>query len=323
MATITNKPAGLIGYGMMNLTWRPEPIPDPQAFATMKAALEAGSNMWNASPFYGTPEANSLLLLNRYFTKYPEDAEKVILSVKDAQIPGQMKISGARDDLRRSIDRCLKMLDGKKFLDIFEMARQDADTPLKESVDTMAEYVKAGKIGGIGLSEVSPEQIRANHFLHPVAAVEVELSLQTPDILDNGVAATCGELGIPIVAYSPLGRGLLTATMTKPEDLDAGDIRHRLPRFGHENMEKNAQMGAELQKIAKAKGCSPAQVAIAWARSWEKKPGMPTIIPIPGSTTAERATENGKIVTLNAEEIEEIDALRKRNVAVGERYAPH
>ncbi|MDI1487506.1 MAG: hypothetical protein OHK93_006776 [Ramalina farinacea] len=323
MATITKKPAGTIGYGMMNLTWRPEPIPDPQAFATMKAALEAGCNMWNASPFYGTPEANSLTLLNRYFTKYPEDAEKVILSVKDGQVPGQMKISGAGDHLRSSIERCLKMLDGKKSLDIFEMARQDPDTPLKESVDTMAEYVKAGMIGGIGLSEVSPEQIRANHFLHPVAAVEVELSLQTPDILDNGVAATCGELGIPIVAYSPLGRGLLTATMAKPEDLDAGDIRHRLPRFKAENMEKNAQMGAGLQKIAKAKGCSPAQVAIAWARSWENKPGMPTIIPIPGSTTAERATENGKAVTLSAKEIEEIEDLRKRNTAVGDRYGPH
>ena len=323
MATITNKPAGSIGYGMMNLTWRPEPIPDPQAFATLKAALEAGCNMWNASPFYGTPEANSLSLLNRYFTKYPEDAEKVILSVKDGQVPGQMKVSGTRDNLRSSIERCLKLLDGKKSLDIFEMARQDPDTPLKESVDTMAEYVKAGKIGGIGLSEVSPDHIRANHFLHPVAAVEVELSLQTPDILNNGVAATCGELGIPIVAYSPLGRGLLTATMTKPGDLNAGDIRHRLPRFNGENMGKNAQMGAELQKIAQAKGCSPAQVAIAWARSWEKKPGMPTIIPIPGSTTAERATENGKAVTLSAKEIEEIEDLRKRNIAVGDRYGPH
>lgn len=323
MATIANKPAGSIGYGMMNLTWRPEPIPDPQAFATLKAALEAGCNMWNASPFYGTPEANSLSLLNRYFTKYPEDAEKVILSVKDGQVPGQRKVSGTRDNLSNSIDRCLKLLDGKKFLDIFEMARQDPDTPLKESVDTMAGYAKAGKIGAIGLSEVSPEQIRANHFLHPVAAVEVELSLQTPDILDNGVAATCGELGIPIVAYSPLGRGLLTATMAKPEDLDAGDLRHRLPRFQGENMEKNAQMGAELQKIAKAKGCSPAQVAIAWARSWENKPGMPTIIPIPGSTTAERATENGKAVTLSAKEIEEIEDLRKRNIAVGDRYPPH
>ncbi|KAL9131309.1 MAG: hypothetical protein Q9217_000744 [Psora testacea] len=292
--------------------WRAEPIPDPQAFAAMKAALNAGCNLWNAGEFYGSPEANSLQLLNRYFTRYPEDAEKVVLSIKGASIPGQLRIEGTEKNIRRSINECLRVLDGKKFLDIFSPARQDADTPLEETIGTMAQYVKEKKIGGIGISEVTAEQIRKNAALHPIAAVEVELSLQTPDILDNGVAATCAELGIPIVAYSPLGRGLLTAQIAKPEDLDPTDMRHRLPRFHPENMAKNAQLGYEVQKVAKAKGCTPAQVAIAWARSWSQKKGMPMIIPIPGSTTAERAMENGKAVTLNTKELEELEDIRKK-----------
>ena len=230
----------------------------------MKAALNSGCNFWNGGEIYGKPHANSLQLLNRYFTKYPEDADKVVISIKGAITPGKMMPDGSEQGIRRSIDECLKILDGKKFLDIFEQARQDPKVPLKESMDTMAQYVKEGKLGGIALSEVTADQIKEAAALHPIAAVEVEMSLQTPDILTNGVAATCAELKIPIVAYSPLGRGLLTATITKIEDLDPSDIRHRLPRFAAGNLEKNAELGNEIQKVAKAKGCTPAQIAIAW-----------------------------------------------------------
>lgn len=116
----------------------------------MKAALNSGCNLWNGGEFYGKPEANSLQLLNRYFTKYPEDAEKVVISIKGGLVPGQMKTDGSEKNVRRSIEECLKVLDGKKFLDIFEMARQDTSTPLEETINTMAQYVKEGKIGGIG-----------------------------------------------------------------------------------------------------------------------------------------------------------------------------
>ena len=289
----------------------------------MKAALAAGCNMWNAGELYGTPEANSLHLLNRYFTKFPEDADKVVLSVKGAQIPGQLRAEGTEKNIRRSIDECLRVLDGKKFLDVFEPARQDPDTPLKETVGTMAEYVKDGKIGGIGISEVTAEQIRENAALHPIAAVEVELSIMSPDVLDNGVATTCAELGIPMVAYSPLGRGLLTAQFSKPEDLNSTDVRHRLPRFYPDNMAKNAQLGKEMEKIAKTKGCTPAQLAIAWARSWSQKEGMPVIIPIPGSTTEQRAVENSQSVTLSPEELEALEHIRKKTNVAGGRYPAH
>ena len=248
----------------LDLTWRETPVPDEQAFAAMKAALKSGCNFWNGGELYGKPHANSLHLLNRYFTKYPEDADKVVLSIKGAIAPGEMRPDGSEKNIRRSIDECLKILDGKKFLDIFEQARQDPKVPLKESMDTMAQYIKEGKLGGIALSEVTADQIREAAALHPIAAVEVEMSLQTPDILTNGVAATCAELNIPVAAYSPLGRGLLTATITKIGDIDPSDIRHHLPRFAAGNLEKNAQMGNEIQKVAKAKGCTPAQIALAW-----------------------------------------------------------
>ena len=184
----------------------------------------------------------------------------------------------------------------------------------------MAQYIKEGKLGGISLSEVTEDQIRNANELHKIAAVEVEMSLQTPEVLHNGVAKTCAELDIPLIAYSPIGRGLLTATISKPGDMDKSDIRHHLPRFQPGNKEKNAAMGLEVQKVAKAKGCTPAQVALAWVRSYSGKDGFGTIIPIPGSTTEERATENGTEVALSDEELKELEEIMKRTVVAGSRY---
>ncbi|KAL8744625.1 MAG: hypothetical protein Q9190_003153 [Brigantiaea leucoxantha] len=320
MATITGKLVGATGYGMMNLTWRKTPIPDDQAFVTLRAALAAGCNMWNGGEFYGSSEANSLTLLNRYFTKYPEDASKVVLSIKGAGVPGQMAIDGSEQNVRRSVDACMKMLDGKKKIDIFEPARVDAKVPLEETIGTLAQYVKEGKIGGIGLSEVQADTITAAAKIHPIAAVEVELSIHTPEILSNGVATTCGELGIPIVAYSPLGRGLLTTQIMKMDDIDKDDIRHHLPRFAPGALEKNATVANELKKIADNKGCTAAQVALGWVRSQSGRNGAGTIIPIPGSTTVARVEENGKEIALNEEELKELQEIMSKQEIVGGRY---
>ena len=286
----------------------------------MKAALNSGVNFWNGGELYGTPHANSLHLLNRYFTKYPEDADKVIISIKGSISTTKKAPDNSEKNIQRSIDECLKVLDGKKFLDLFEPARQDPNVPLEETMNAMAKYVKEGKLGGISLSEVTADQIRAAEKLHKIAAVEIEMSLQSPDVLYNGVAKTCADLDIPLVAYSPLGRGLLTATFSKPEDMDKGDIRRRLPRFQPGNMEKNAAMGLELQKVAKAKGCTPAQVALAWVRSYSGRDGLGTIIPIPGSTTEGRAIENGTEVGLSDEELEELEEIMQKTVVAGSRY---
>lgn len=286
----------------------------------MKAALDSGCNFWNGGELYGTAEANSLHLLNRYFTKYPEDAGKVVISIKGGTVPGQRMIDGSEKNIRRSIDECLKVLDGKKFLDVFEPARQDAKVALEETMNTMASYVRQGKLGGIALSEVDATRIKEAAAIHPIVAVEVEMSLQTPDILSNGVASTCAELKIPIVAYSPLGRGFLTDQITKLSDLAPGDVRHHLPRFQPGNFEKNAERSNEVRKLAQAKGCTPAQVALAWVRSYNGKPGYGTIIPIPGSTTKERVLENSQDVSLSESELKEIEEVMKSTGTAGGRY---
>ncbi len=287
----------------------------------MKAALNSGCNFWNGGELYGTPEANSLQLLNRYFTKYPEDADKVVLSIKGGAKPGQLIIDGSEKNIRRSIDECLKVLDGKKFLDVFETARVDPKLPLSETIGAIAQYVKEGKVGGISVSEVNEDQVRQAAKIHPIAACEVELSLHSTEILTNGVATACGELGIPIVAYSPLGRGLLTAQISSVEDIAPDDIRHWLPRFAPDAVPKNAQMGQELQKLGKEKGCTPAQIALAWVRSLSGKNGYGVIIPIPGSTTEERVVENSKEITLNEHDLKEIEGMMQKHEVVGDRYA--
>lgn len=209
MPTLAGKEVGPIGYGLMGLTWRPTPPPIEQSFAAMRSALSHGANAWNGGELYGPPTRNSLHLLNEYFTKYPSDAEKVVLSIKGGLAPGEMRPDGSEKNVQRSIDECLRVLDGKKFLDLFECARVDPKTPIEITVGAIAEYVKAGKIGGISLSECSADSIRRAAKVYKISAVEVEFSLWSTEILDNGVAATCAELGIPLIAYSPLGRGFL------------------------------------------------------------------------------------------------------------------
>ena len=205
MPELVGKTVGPVGYGLMGI----QTI--TYLDSSMRTALSLGANNWNGGELYGSPERNSLHLLNEYFTKYPGDAEKVVLSIKGGLKKGEMAPDGSRENIRRSIDECLKVLDGKKSLDLFECARVDPKTPIEETVGYIAEYVKEGKLGGISLSEVGPQSIRKAHAAHPISAVEVEFSLWSTEILENGVAATCAELGIPIIAYSPLGRGFLVS----------------------------------------------------------------------------------------------------------------
>ncbi|KAL8779004.1 MAG: hypothetical protein Q9213_007153 [Squamulea squamosa] len=323
MVLINGVDVGHTGYGMMNLTWRTTQIPDDQAFSTLNTALATNTTFWNGGEIYGPPHSNSLHLLARYFTAHPSAASRVIISIKGGCVPHvPLTVDGSRANIRRSIDECLSILSGteKKTIDIFEPARLDPKVPLEETINAIADYVKEGKVGGIGLSEVDADTIQKAHAIHPIAAVEVELSLHTPDILTNGVATTCGELGIPIVAYSPLGRGLLTSQLNSVNDIDKDDIRHHLPRFAPGALEANAKMSVELKKIAEKKGCTAAQVAIAWVRGWSGRDGVGEIVPIPGATTAERVEENAKEVVLTKEEWEEVEEIRKGAEVVGGRY---
>jgi len=288
----------------------------------MQTALSTGANFWNGGEIYGTPSYNSLHLLKQYFSEHPSDAEKVVISIKGAVDPSIHVPDGTEEGVRRSMDNCLAGLDGKKFLDIFECARVDPNTPIETTIGALAKYVKEGKLGGISLSEVKAETIRRAAKVHAIAAVEVELSLWCTDILENGIAATCAELDIPVVAYSPLGRGFLTGEIKKLEDLPDNDMRRRFPRFQPENFGKNVEMVTELEKLAKKKGCTPAQLALAWVKHLSGKKGMPVIIPIPGATTEKRVIENMKDVELNADDLSEIDAILKKSPVIGDRYGP-
>ncbi|KAI4234125.1 MAG: hypothetical protein LQ352_008190 [Teloschistes flavicans] len=319
MVQILGKDVGHTGFGMMGLTWRDVVVSKEQAFDVLTASIDNNATFWNGGEIYGTPKRNSLHLAAEYFAAHPEATDRVILSIKGAMSPKAMTIDCSRDNIRRSIDQCLRVLDGKKHLDIFEAGRVDPHVPLEETINAIAEYVSEGKVGGIGLSEVDAATIRQAHAVHPIAAVEVELSLQTPDILTNGVAQTCGELGIPIVAYSPLGRGLLTGDIKSAADFAKGDVRLRLPRFFPDALEKNAATGAELRKMAEGKGCTAAQVAIAWTRAWSGREGVGEVLPIPGATRVERVVENSKAVGLTEAEWEVVEEIRKREV-IGARY---
>lgn len=199
MAKICGRDVGAIGYGLMSLTWNPTPPPDEQSFAAMRAAIETGCTCWNGGDFYGPKENNSLVLLNKYFSKYPEDADKVVINIKGGVNSG-MKVDGSPDFIRQNVESCLAQLGGKGKIDMFECARRDVDTPLEQTLGTLAELVKEGKIGGVALSEVNANTIREAAKITKIAAVEVELSLYSTDPLHNGIVEACAESNIPILA---------------------------------------------------------------------------------------------------------------------------
>lgn len=225
MPQINGQDVGATGFGLMGqsespcpklslphkltppgFTWRPDPTPNEQAFEALRAGLDHGMNFWNGGEFYGTPDCNSMTLLEAYFAKYPEDADKVVLSIKGAV--GPKGPDGSPEGVRRSIDNVLRQLKGRKKLDLFECARRDPRVPMAATFGAMQEYIDKGLLGGISLSEVAASTIHEAVKHAKIAAVEVELSIFSPDVLTNGVAAACAQYGIPLVAYSPIGRGV-------------------------------------------------------------------------------------------------------------------
>ncbi|KAF2174036.1 hypothetical protein M409DRAFT_35189 [Zasmidium cellare ATCC 36951] len=309
---IAGKAIGPVGYGLMGFTtWHGTPF--EEAIEVMKAALESGSNFWNAGTFYGPPDRNSLHLLRAYFEKYPQDADRIVLSLKGAYDGSTHTPNCSPEGIRASVEESLHILNNLKTIDLFECARVDPKTPLETSIQTLASLIQEGKIGAYGLSEVSARTIRKAHAVHPVSAVEIELSLFSRHALENGTIQTCHELNIPVVGYSPLDRGWLTGQLKKPSDLPKDDYRHHMPRFQPGAFEKNVQLAEKLEGIAGRKGVTATQVAIGWV----VRQG---VVPIPGSTTVARVRENARPAELSAEELEEIWGLLEGFEVQGERY---
>ncbi|KAL9619843.1 MAG: hypothetical protein Q9160_005583 [Pyrenula sp. 1 TL-2023] len=235
-----------------------------EAIKPLKAALENGATFWNAGTFYGPPNANSLHLLKSYFTKYPEDAPRVVLSVKGAYDIKRQAPDCSPEGVRASVDEALRVLDGAKTIDLFECARIDPDVPVETTVRALVQLICDGKIGSYGLSEVSAATIRRAYAVYPPAAVEEELSLFTRHVLDEGgVADTCRELSIPLVGYSPLGSGWLTGQFKTLDDMP-DDYRRHFPRFRPGAFERNIKLAEVVGTVAQKKGCTSAQIAIAW-----------------------------------------------------------
>ncbi|EAS33660.3 pyridoxal reductase [Coccidioides immitis RS] len=308
----TRKSLPVTGFGLLGMTWRPKVTPDERAFPAMKAAIANGATIWSSSSIYGmAPEEPTagLSLLRRYFTKYPEDAEKVTLFIRACMDGKTLTQACTRDGVRASAEECNRMLGGAKKIDIFGPARMDPNVPVEETISALKELVEEGQVGAVGLSEVGAQTIRKAHAICPLSVVEVEFSLWSTDILTNGVASACKELGVPILTYAPLGYGFLTGQVRKLEDIPKGDIRHMFGRFQPEHFPKNLELVDKVNEFAKQKSITPAQVALAWIRAHSNTEKCGTIIPIPGATEAKRVDENCKVIELSAEEKARLDNI--------------
>lgn len=237
-----------------------------------------------------------------------------MLSVKGAYDGATQTPNASAEQIRASVDECLTILDGVKSIDLFEPARIDPKVPVEDSVKALVELINDGKIGSYGLSEVNAQTIRRAHAVHPPAAVEVELSLFSRHALEKGgIADTCRELGIALVGYSPLDRGWLTGQFKTLDDLPKDDFRNYYPRFQPGNFEKNVKLAEAVEQVAKKKGTTSAQVAIAWVQ-------QQGVLPIPGSTKVQRVLENTKRIELTKEESSELDEALSKATVSGARY---
>jgi aryl-alcohol dehydrogenase-like predicted oxidoreductase len=306
-----------IGLGCMGFSefYASDAATESDAIAVIHDALARGLTFLDTADAYG-PYSNEILVGKAVAGRRGE----VFLATKfgiqrDLANPRKRAISGKPDYVRSSCEGSLKRLNVDR-IDLYYQHRVDRDTPIEETVGAMAELVKAGKIGGIGLSEPSVATIRKAHNVHPITAVQTEYSLWSREP-EDGVLQTCEELGIGFVPYSPLGRGFLTGRYRSIEDLDANDFRRHSPRFQGANFAKNLAMVDRVREIAKEKHCTPAQLALAWLLAQG-----PHIVPIPGTTNATRLAENlaAADIELRPADLERIAAVAPSGIAAGERY---
>ncbi|KAF4338336.1 aldo keto reductase [Fusarium beomiforme] len=318
---ILGKRVGPIGFGLMGLTARP--LPDEDTFAAIRTALDSGCNWLNGGEFYGPPDANSLALIRRYLEKYPEDADRIVLTIKGGLGPNYVPL-GTKENIRRSIDGCIETLGTVGRIASFGIARKDPNVDYEDdTLATINKYVKEGKIDGISCSELNANTLRNAAKKFKIAALEIELSLFTTDPLTNGLLEVCGELDIPVLAYSPLGRGFLGGQIKSVNDLPENDMRVKMhPRWQGDNFRKNLQLVDDVEALAKKKGCTVSQIAINWLLTLSRRSGMPKIVPIPGSTKPDRIRENATIIDLSDEDMADIDRLLASFTPAGERYPP-
>jgi len=303
-----------VGLGCMGMSEFYGTTDERESIATIHRAIDLGVTFLDTADAYG-PFSNEELVGRAIAGR----RDAVVLATKFGNRRGPdgawLGISGRPDYVRQACDASLRRL-GVTHIDLYYQHRVDPEVPIEESVGAMADLVRAGKVRHLGLSEAAPATMRRAHRVHPITALQTEYSLWSREP-EGDILQTTRELGIGFVAYSPLGRGMLAGRFTRPEEIEAGDWRRANPRFQGENLSRNFGLAARIEELAREKGVSPSQLALAWVLAQG-----PEIVPIPGTKRRTYLERNAAAaaITLDAEDLERLAESFPLGVAAGERY---
>jgi aryl-alcohol dehydrogenase-like predicted oxidoreductase len=303
------------GLGCMGMSEFYGSADEGEAIATIHRALELGVTLLDTADMYG-PHTNERLVGGAI----EDRRDEVVLATKfgiarDPENPTVRGVNGRPEYVLQACDASLRRL-AVEHIDLYYQHRVDPDVPIEETVGAMGSLVDAGKVRFLGLSEAAPQTIRRAHAVHPISALQTEYSLWSRDV-EEEVLPTIRELGIGLVAYSPLGRGFLTGRIGGAEDLEPGDFRRHNPRFQGENMARNLELVSRVKQIAADKDCTPGQLALAWVMAQGDD-----IVPIPGTKRRTYLEQNVEAVelALDAEDLQRLDEAAPVGAAAGDRY---
>jgi aryl-alcohol dehydrogenase-like predicted oxidoreductase len=306
-----------MGLGCMGMSEFYGATDDVESTATIHRAIDRGVTLLDTADVYGIGKNEDLV-----GRAIKQRRNQVVIATKfgilrDPANPLARGVSGKPEYVKKACEASLKRLQ-IPAIDLYYQHRVDPETPIEETIGAMARLIEQGKVRYLGLSEASPQTIRRAHATHPITALQTEYSLWQRDPEDE-ILSVCRELGIGFVAYSPLGRGFLTGEIKRPEDFAQDDFRRHNPRFQGENFQKNLDVVKKIEDLARAKNCTPAQLALAWAMAQADD-----IVPIPGTKRRKYLDQNldALDVKLTPDELKQIDAIAPRGVAAGTRYAP-